>query len=109
MGSIEKSFKHQPSAFTSESGHVSFLWRFVLPSLRRENLKQFALFFYFFYFLALTAVLLPYITLHMRQVGITIEEVGIIYAVLPFASCLGPPTAGEYYLKPITVRINVLT
>jgi hypothetical protein len=31
----------------------------------------------------------------MLQIGITIEEVGIIYAVLPFASCLGPPIAGE--------------
>ena len=46
---------------------------------------------------AMTAVLLPYITLHMIQVGITIEEVGIIYAILPFASCLGPPLAGKYY------------
>lgn len=31
----------------------------------------------------------------MLQIGITIEEVGIIYAVLPFASCLGPPIAGK--------------
>lgn len=31
----------------------------------------------------------------MLQIGVTIEEVGIIYAVLPFASCLGPPVAGE--------------
>lgn len=44
----------------------------------------------------MTAVLLPYITLHMIQVGITIEEVGIIYAILPFASSLGPPLAGKY-------------
>ncbi len=39
---------------------------------------------------------LPYITLHMLQIGITIEEVGIIYAVLPFASSFGPPIAGKY-------------
>ncbi|EFX74053.1 hypothetical protein DAPPUDRAFT_252370 [Daphnia pulex] len=48
----------------------------------------------FLFYGAFSAVLLPYITLHMLQIGITIEEVGIIYAVLPFASCLGPPIAG---------------
>ena len=57
---------------------------------------------------ALTAVLLPYITLHMLQIGITIEEVGIIYAVLPFASCLGPPTAGEF-CKSLLIKIAYFT
>ena len=38
---------------------------------------------------------LPYITLHMVKIGITIEEVAIIYAILPFASFLGPPVAGK--------------
>ena len=39
---------------------------------------------------------MPYITLHMMQVGITIEEVAVIYLILPFASCVGPPIAGEF-------------
>lgn len=39
---------------------------------------------------------MPYITLHMIQIGITIEEVAVIYLVLPFASCVGPPVAGKY-------------
>ncbi|KAK4009736.1 major facilitator superfamily domain-containing protein 6 [Daphnia magna] len=61
-------------------------------SVNRELLPLKAVMFLFYG--AFTAVLLPYITLHMLQIGVTIEEVGIIYAVLPFASCLGPPVAG---------------
>jgi hypothetical protein len=56
----------------------------------------------------------------MLQIGITIEEVGIIYAVLPFASCLGPPIAGKkqyslsiFLFKPylftgIIILLNVI-
>lgn len=42
------------------------------------------------------ACLLPYLTVHMRQIGITVEETAIIYAVLPIVGFLGPPTAGFF-------------
>ncbi len=41
------------------------------------------------------AALLPYVTIHMQTLGITIEQIAIIYAVLPFTSFLGPPITGE--------------
>ncbi len=37
----------------------------------------------------------PYLTLHLVKIGLTIEEVAMIYAILPFASFLGPPVAGK--------------
>ena len=40
---------------------------------------------------------LPYLTLHMVQVGLNIEEIAIIYSVLPFATSIVPPLAGEYF------------
>jgi hypothetical protein len=46
-------------------------------------------------------IFLPYVTLHMLQVGITVQEVGVIYAILPFAACFGPPTAGKQIFLPI--------
>lgn len=38
---------------------------------------------------------LPYLTLHMREIGLKIEEIAIIYAVLPVASILGPTISGN--------------
>ena len=37
---------------------------------------------------------LPYLTLHMVQIGLNIEEIAIIYSVLPFATSIVPPVAG---------------
>ena len=37
----------------------------------------------------------------MRQVGLDIEEIAIIYAVLPFATCVMPPLAGSLLLAYI--------
>ena len=37
----------------------------------------------------------PYLTLQMVQTGLTIEEIAVIYAVLPFAACIAPPVAGK--------------
>nr|XP_053653742.1 major facilitator superfamily domain-containing protein 6-like [Cherax quadricarinatus] len=37
---------------------------------------------------------LPYLTLHMQVLGITVKEIAIIYSFLPIASLLGPPTSG---------------
>lgn len=46
---------------------------------------------------------MPYITLHMVQIGLSIEEVAIIYAILPFVSCLGSPTAGKQLILPFAL------
>ncbi|XP_047486779.1 uncharacterized protein LOC125037619 [Penaeus chinensis] len=37
---------------------------------------------------------IPYLTLHMQQLGLNVEEIAIMYAVLPIASLLGPPATG---------------
>ncbi|KAK8754737.1 hypothetical protein V5799_002559 [Amblyomma americanum] len=40
-----------------------------------------------------TACLLPFLTVHMRQLGLSIEETAIIYSIVPFAQLLGPYAA----------------
>ncbi|XP_055331684.1 major facilitator superfamily domain-containing protein 6-like [Paramacrobiotus metropolitanus] len=70
----------------------------------------------FLMFGAMTA-LYPFMTLHMRSVGLTLTEIAFIYAILPFVSCIGPPVCGwladrigNYRLVFVgCVIINVIT
>ncbi|KAK7068369.1 hypothetical protein SK128_017573, partial [Halocaridina rubra] len=41
-----------------------------------------------------TNAILPYLTLHMRELGLSMQQIGIIYAFLPIVSILGPPLSG---------------
>ncbi|OWA53815.1 hypothetical protein BV898_18237 [Hypsibius exemplaris] len=40
------------------------------------------------------AALYPFLTLHMRAIGLSWTEIAIISAIVPFVSCLGPPLGG---------------
>lgn len=42
-----------------------------------------------------TSSILPYMTLHMQQLGITLKEIAVISAFLPLANIFGPPIAGD--------------
>lgn len=57
-----------------------------------------------------TALYLPYLTLQMVQVGLSIEEIAIVYSVLPFVTCVMPPLAGKFYwhkMKLIPTKENL--
>ncbi|XP_064535318.1 uncharacterized protein LOC135426224 isoform X2 [Drosophila montana] len=41
-----------------------------------------------------TSSLLPYLTIHMQSIGMTVEEIAIIYLALPFTTFLSPPITG---------------
>lgn len=41
------------------------------------------------------ACLLPYLAVHMRQIGISVEETAIIHSIIPIASFSGPPVVGN--------------
>lgn len=42
-----------------------------------------------------TAALLPYLTIHMQSIGLTVEDIAIIYLALPLTTFLAPPLTGE--------------
>ncbi|GAB6027936.1 hypothetical protein CHUAL_002147 [Chamberlinius hualienensis] len=42
------------------------------------------------------ACLLPYLTVHMRQIGISVEETAIIHSIIPISAFSGPPVAGYF-------------
>ncbi|XP_049771164.1 uncharacterized protein LOC126136592 [Schistocerca cancellata] len=60
-----------------------------------------------------TAALLPYLTIHMQSIGLTVEEIAFVYLALPFTTFLSPPVTG--YLvdkfgryKPVVIIALVL-
>lgn len=44
-----------------------------------------------------TASLLPYLTIHMQSIGLTVPEISFVYLALPFTTFLSPPITGELY------------
>lgn len=55
-----------------------------------------------------TSSLLPYLTLHMQSIGLTIEEIAIIYLALPFTTFLSPPLTGNLYSIYLYLRLRLL-
>lgn len=45
------------------------------------------------YFLA-TSSLIPYLTIHMQSIGLSVEEIGVVYLALPLTTFLAPPVSG---------------
>jgi len=48
----------------------------------------------FFFQSASLVVLYPYLVIHMRSLGLSVEEVAIVNGVIPAADMIGPPMAG---------------
>lgn len=42
-----------------------------------------------------TASLLPYLTIHMQSIGLTVPEISFVYLALPFTTFLSPPITGK--------------
>lgn len=43
-----------------------------------------------------TASLLPYLTIHMQSIGLTVPEISFVYLALPFTTFLSPPITGKF-------------
>lgn len=57
-----------------------------------KNLVMLKLTLFFLY--GATSSLMPYLTIHMRSIGLTIEQIALIYLALPFTTFLSPPVTG---------------
>ena len=47
-----------------------------------------------FFYCASAFCILPYLTIHMKDIGISIEHIALIYAILPFNSLVSSPLVG---------------
>ncbi|KAK6637376.1 hypothetical protein RUM44_007792 [Polyplax serrata] len=60
-----------------------------------------------------TAALLPYLTIHMQSIGLTVEDIAITYLALPLTTFLAPPLTGFLVdklgnYKPVVVLSLIL-
>ena len=47
-----------------------------------------------FFYCCSAFALLPYLTIHMKDIGISVEHIAIIYAILPFVNLISSPLVG---------------
>ncbi|XP_055342400.1 major facilitator superfamily domain-containing protein 6-like [Paramacrobiotus metropolitanus] len=60
------------------------------------------------------AALHPFLTVHMKSIGLTLTESALIYALLPFVTCVGPPIGGAIAdkignYKAVMIGVDVLS
>ncbi|CAG9859820.1 unnamed protein product [Phyllotreta striolata] len=61
-----------------------------------------------------TSSLVPYLTIHMQSIGLTMEQIAIIYLLLPFTTFIAPPITGILVdkfgrYKPVVIGCFLLT
>lgn len=67
-------------------------WMGINPNLIMLKLTLFVMY-------GATASLLPYLTIHMQSIGLTVPEISFVYLALPFTTFLSPPITGECGIK----------
>ncbi|XP_057662525.1 uncharacterized protein LOC130897599 isoform X2 [Diorhabda carinulata] len=72
--------------------YLKFLFYRVVKDLKQKELLPLKLLF--FMHSSTILVLYPYLTIHMRELGINVEETAIMSAVTPAVAILMPPIAG---------------
>ncbi|XP_071542120.1 major facilitator superfamily domain-containing protein 6 [Panulirus ornatus] len=87
-------------------------WKAQLKEKMQVNKKLVLVKIILFIFYAGSTAFLPYLTLHMQTLGITVKEIAIIYTFLPISSILGPPISGVFADKSgrymVVMVLNIL-
>lgn len=65
------------------------VWMRINPNLIMLKVTLFVMY-------GATASLLPYLTIHMQSIGLTVPEISFVYLALPFTTFLSPPITGEF-------------
>jgi len=68
------------------------LWSWFWGDMSKTHLIWIKLIFFFQS--ASLVVLYPYLVIHMRSLGLSVEEVAVVNGVIPVADVVGPPMAG---------------
>lgn len=68
------------------------LWLRINPNLIMLKVTLFVMY-------GATASLLPYLTIHMQSIGLTVPEISFVYLALPFTTFLSPPITGKHLNK----------
>ncbi|XP_038112525.1 major facilitator superfamily domain-containing protein 6 [Culex quinquefasciatus] len=71
----------------AKNGHVAATKRRVNPNLVLLKMSLFLIF-------GATSSLVPYLTVHMQSLGLTVAEIATVYLTLLGTTCLSPPITG---------------
>lgn len=71
----------------AKNGHVAATKRRVNPNLVLLKVSLFLIF-------GATSSLVPYLTVHMQSLGLTVAEIATVYLTLLGTTCLSPPITG---------------
>ncbi|XP_053614679.1 uncharacterized protein LOC128677686 isoform X1 [Plodia interpunctella] len=112
MAKLNDSKKYDDDTMDEDSeeelGRVGRLmvWMRINPNLIMLKVTLFVMY-------GATASLLPYLTIHMQSIGLTVPEISFVYLALPFTTFLSPPITGflvdrfgEY--KPVVITALIL-
>lgn len=72
---------------------LGYVGRFMVWARINPNLIMLKVTLFVMY--GATASLLPYLTIHMQSIGLTVPEISFVYLALPFTTFLSPPITGK--------------
>lgn len=77
-----------------ELGYIArmMVWMRINPNLIMLKVTLFVMY-------GATASLLPYLTIHMQSIGLTVPEISFVYLALPFTTFLSPPITGKFKIS----------
>ncbi|XP_031336039.1 uncharacterized protein LOC116165602 isoform X2 [Photinus pyralis] len=82
----------RPKKLATMNKYVKLFFRRIIKDFQQKELLPLKLLF--FVNASTILILYPYLTIHMRELGINVEETAIMSAVIPVISILMPPIAG---------------
>ena len=90
--SRKRTMSHSISShYTNRRG--SNMFNFTGPTL---NMKLLPLKFTLFFFNGASFAIMPYLTIHMKDIGINDVDIALMYAILPFCVFIAPPVVGFF-------------
>ncbi|XP_072946601.1 major facilitator superfamily domain-containing protein 6-like isoform X2 [Epargyreus clarus] len=112
LDDISKKYSEDDTTMDDDSEESSscisrmMVWLRINPNLIMLKVTLFVMY-------GATASLLPYLTIHMQSIGLTVPEISFVYLALPFTTFLSPPITGflvdrfgEY--KPVVITALIL-
>lgn len=75
------------------------VWARINPNLIMLKVTLFVMY-------GATASLLPYLTIHMQSIGLTVPEISFVYLALPFTTFLSPPITGKFLSKTLKLILS---
>ena len=80
------------------SERFKFQSRFSTQFWMKPNRRTLPLKLVIFFFACSSFSFIPYLTVHMKDIGITVEDIALIYLILPFANLVSNPLTGERWI-----------